>query len=125
VALGRGKILEPVGKLTIEEYAKTLEQTYAGVSLMVSPHPSYPPLEMAVFGVKVITNTYANKDLSEFSYNITSISEASPFHIANCLEDLCNQYDGKGSTDIKTTPAYCNGKDNFPFIKDLNAELFL
>ncbi|MDD3415385.1 MAG: glycosyltransferase [Lachnospiraceae bacterium] len=125
VALGRGKMLEPVGKLSIEKYAKTLEETYAGVSLMVSPHPSYPPLEMAVFGVKVITNTYANKDLSEFSFNVSSISEASPFHIANCLEDLCNRYDGKGTIDTKTNAAYCNGKDSFPFIKELNAELFL
>lgn len=41
--------------------------TYAGISLMSSPHPSYPPLEMSVFGIKVITNNYSNKDLSSLT----------------------------------------------------------
>ena len=61
VYLGEGMYLESVGKLTIEEYAKVLRESYAGVSLMVSPHPSYPPLEMSVFDVKVVTNGYRNK----------------------------------------------------------------
>ena len=38
----RDKRLISVGKLSIENYASLLKETYAGVSLMVSPHPSYP-----------------------------------------------------------------------------------
>ena len=30
---------------------------------MLSPHPSYPPLEMAEAGVTTITNCYGGKDL--------------------------------------------------------------
>ena len=67
-----------VGKLTLQEYAKTLEESYAGISLMASPHPSYPPLEMSVFGVKVITNTFANKDLKDFNSNIVSLNNIVP-----------------------------------------------
>ena len=39
---------------------------------MVSPHPSYPPLEMAAAGLLVLSNTYANKDLSKLHDNIRS-----------------------------------------------------
>ena len=35
-----------------------------GISLMVSPHPSYPPLEMAHLGMLVLTNGFGAKDLS-------------------------------------------------------------
>ena len=97
IDLGNGMYIQSVGKLSLEEYAKLMLETYAGVSLMVSPHPSYPPLEMAIFGVKVITNCYANKDLSTFSDNIVSLASASPENIAQSLCTLCNQYNGEGT----------------------------
>jgi hypothetical protein len=73
IAFANGVVIRSCGKLTLEEYADMLKRAYAGISLMVSPHPSYPPLEMAAFGVKVITNKFANKDLGIFSDNIISI----------------------------------------------------
>ena len=92
VELGEKLYLESVGKLTLEEYAKILQESYAGISLMVSPHPSYPPLEMAVFDVQVITNSYSNKDMSYFSQNIHSVDNMDPVQIANVLKKICSQY---------------------------------
>lgn len=96
VELGKGVFLKSVGKLTIEEYANVMLETYAGISLMVSPHPSYPPLEMSTFGIKTITNCYGNKDLSSFNDNIISLKSAAPVNIAKHLCEICDAYDGKG-----------------------------
>jgi hypothetical protein len=63
-----------------------------GISLMVSPHPSYPPLEMSRFGVKTITNTYANKDLSSFNENIVSLDVCNGETIAAKLFELAASY---------------------------------
>ncbi len=87
VDLGRGLYLESVGKLSLKESAEMLSESFAGISLMVSPHPSYPPLEMATFDVKVITNSYANKDMTSFSPNITSVDRVSPTKIARELKE--------------------------------------
>lgn len=96
VELGKGVFLKSVGKLSIEEYANVMLETYAGISLMVSPHPSYPPLEMSTFGIKTITNCYGNKDLSSFNDNIISLKSAAPVNIAKHLCEICDAYDGKG-----------------------------
>ncbi len=61
--LADGLVLKSLGKLSLERYAATLELAHAGVALMASPHPSYPPLEMAAFGLYTITNAFANKNL--------------------------------------------------------------
>ena len=92
IPLGNQMALKSVGKLSLEQYAALLAETYAGVSLMVSPHPSYPPLEMAMFGIKTVTNTYANKDLSSFSENIFSVDSCTPERIAECLTEICQGY---------------------------------
>ena len=96
VDLGGGIVLHSVGKLSLEEYAKLMLETYAGISLMVSPHPSYPPLEMAAFGIRTITNCYSNKDLASFSENIISLQSCSPLDIANKLCGICLGYTGYG-----------------------------
>ncbi len=87
-----------LGKLSLEEYAQIMLETYAGISLMVSPHPSYPPLEMSTFGIKTITNCYSNKDLSCFNENITSLKACSSSAIAEKLNELCENYSEIGNT---------------------------
>ncbi len=119
VELGRGRYLKSAGKLSIDQYAQVLKETYAGISLMVSPHPSYPPLEMAVFGVRVITNKYANKDLASFHQNIVSLDETSPHSIAEALVKLCQEYTEEREITNKTNVAYCTGKNVFPFMDEL------
>lgn len=61
IPLGNGHRLVSLGKLGLQDYGQLLRETAVGLSLMISPHPSYPPLEMAHFGVRVVTNGYANK----------------------------------------------------------------
>ncbi len=122
VDLGRGKELVSVGKLTIEQYAQTMLDTYAGISLMSSPHPSYPPLEMSVFGIKVITNNYSNKDLSSFNSNITSVASASPSVIAAKLNEICDGYSKE--VEIKNeNPDYIENTHVFDLISDIIKEL--
>lgn len=60
------------GRLSLAEYGDYLSRARIGLSLMVSPHPSYPPLEMAAAGLLVLTNEYENKDLSELHDNLRS-----------------------------------------------------
>jgi len=75
-----------LGKLPLSEYADLLSRAAIGVSLMVSPHPSYPPLEMSFAGCITITNCYENKNLSLNNDNILSIEELSPERLALELE---------------------------------------
>ena len=75
-------VVRALGKLSIEQYADLLSTSAIGISLMVSPHPSYPPLEMDAFGMSVITNRFANKDLSASHDNIASLEAMTPESIA-------------------------------------------
>ena len=47
VALGRGAVLRPAEWVNLERYARQMRESDILLSLMLSPHPSYPPLEMA------------------------------------------------------------------------------
>ena len=53
------------------DYAALVRNTDIGLSLMYSPHPSYPPLDLAASGAVVVTNQYGNKkSLDAYSRNI-------------------------------------------------------
>lgn len=110
--------LRSVGKLSLEEYSKMLLGSYAGISLMVSPHPSYPPLEMATFGIKTITNCYGKKDLAKFNKNICSIQSCEPRMICQTLKAICEVYDGTG--EILRNEAYAEGASPF---EQISAEM--
>lgn len=118
IPLENGTCIHSVGKLSIEDYAQLLLQSYAGISLMVSPHPSYPPLEMSVFGVKVITNTYHNKDLSLFNKNIISMQQVNLDSVSLKLQELCDDYMIEQELSIDND-GYCNTIDIFPFMNDI------
>ncbi|SDK19177.1 hypothetical protein SAMN04487784_1432 [Stenotrophomonas pavanii] len=77
--------LKALGKLNIDAYAELLSTSALGLSLMVSPHPSYPPLEMAAFGMGVVTNRYDNKRLDETTENIVSLESMTPEAICAAL----------------------------------------
>ncbi len=54
-----------------DEYAQLVRQMDLGLSLMYTPHPSYPPLDLAASGSIAVTNRYANKqNLDTYSKNI-------------------------------------------------------
>ncbi|GLO04313.1 TPA: rhamnan synthesis F family protein [Pseudomonas putida] len=73
-----------LGKVSLEEYANLLAKSSIGISLMVSPHPSYPPFEMLASGLKTYTNTYDNKLEICDSENL-HMGSGSPNDIANFL----------------------------------------
>jgi hypothetical protein len=74
------------GKVSLEEYSALLSRASVGISLMVSPHPSYPPLEMAMAGLLTITNRFEEKDLSVYSDAIINLDTISPEGIAARIE---------------------------------------
>ena len=54
-----------------KEYTEFLRTVDLGLSLMYTPHPSYPPLDLASSGSVVVTNVFANKSsLDQYSKNI-------------------------------------------------------
>lgn len=53
------------------EYADLAGTIDLGLSLMYTPHPSYPPLDLVASGAVVVTNRFANKQsLSHYSANL-------------------------------------------------------
>lgn len=117
--------LVSVGKLSLDAYAHTMEESYLGISLMVSPHPSYPPLEMSSFGVKTITNKYENKDLSKFNDNIISVDSCNPALITKELKKYVDNFDKYSKTAKKCiNKNYINSANQFePIIKDIEKNL--
>lgn len=84
IHLGNDVFLRSAGKLSMTEYAETLRGSDIGLSLMLSPHPSYPPFEMAASGLTVVTNDFGTKHMG-FSENFLT-PEASPEEIAQALK---------------------------------------
>ncbi|MCV3216727.1 hypothetical protein OGM63_25020 [Plectonema radiosum NIES-515] len=57
--------------LTWSEYAKFIRSVDLGLCLMYTPHPSYPPLDLAASGSVVVTNRFGlKKELDIYSKNI-------------------------------------------------------
>ncbi|MFV2044511.1 MAG: class I SAM-dependent methyltransferase [Anaerolineales bacterium] len=53
------------------DYAALVRTVDLGLCLMLSPHPSYPPLDLAASGAVVVTNRFRNKhNLTRYSPNI-------------------------------------------------------
>lgn len=92
IEVAGGVAIHCAGKLSLEAYAAMLADSYLGISIMASPHPSYPPLEMSSFGVKAITNCFANKNLAGFNDNLVSLPRCSPRDIAAEMARLCAVY---------------------------------
>lgn len=83
IDLGSGVLMRSAGKMSLEAYAATLRDCDIGLSLMLSPHPSYPPFEMAASGLSVVTNTFSAKTMA-FSTNFIAAG-AGPNQIADAL----------------------------------------
>ncbi len=59
-----------LGKLSWGEYVSFLQKVDLALSLMYTPHPSYPPFDVAASGGVVVTNKYLNKIELPQSQNI-------------------------------------------------------
>jgi hypothetical protein len=79
------------------DYVNFLQDMDAGFSLMYTPHPSYPPLDLAAIGVPVLTNTFEIKtDLKMYSENIickdlNTVSMLQGFQELTSLADNINE----------------------------------
>ena len=74
VQLGNGHRLVSLGKIPWDDYPEFLAGVDIGVSLMLSPHPSHPPIEMAAAGARVVTNRFLTKDLSALGGGVISVA---------------------------------------------------
>ena len=126
IKLGNDISITVKGKVTMEEYASTLLESAIGISLMISPHPSYPPLEMAAFDIGVITNKFFTKNLSDYHDNFFSLENINPENIALLLADLCKKFEEKENCFANKNFRninFLNGKNSFGFITDLKYHL--
>ncbi|WP_439668162.1 Glycosyltransferase [Cupriavidus necator] len=74
IQLECGAVVRNLGKLSLDEYDEVKRKTDLALSLMMAPHPSYPPLEFALAGAAVVTTAYGPKrDLSAYSPNIVCV----------------------------------------------------
>lgn len=61
-------------KLPWSKYAELMSEMDLGLSLMDTPHPSYPPLDLAASGAVVVTNTHGPKtSMEQWSRNILAV----------------------------------------------------
>lgn len=111
VQIGNDLQVRSLGKLSLDQYADIMLESYAAISLMVSPHPSYPPLEMSTFGIKTITNCFGNKDLNGFNENIISVPHCAPKEIGKALVKVCMQYPQQ--PDMTINEQFCSSQNEF------------
>ncbi len=73
-----GRSLRLMPRTSQAEYASLLRSADAGLSLMYTPHPSLPPIEMAAAGMPTVTNTYENKDAAALTGISANLIAAEP-----------------------------------------------
>lgn len=125
IPFGGGRTVRSLGKLSLEGYAELMRTTAVGLSLMASPHPSYPPLEMAHFGLLTITNEYANKNLATAHDNFLSIPDIDAPTIAAALAEACARFEATpdiGWQGRSHVPSYLDPTP-WAFIDELSADL--
>ena len=94
------------GKVSLETYADHLSRASVGISLMISPHPSYPPLEMAAAGMWTITNSYPGKDLRLRFPNIVSLPGCGPDVLSDAIEQAVEAMEPKIGVVVGRVPAW-------------------
>lgn len=121
IELAPGLRLQALGKLSLEDYAALLTTSSIGLSFMVSPHPSFPPLEMAHLGLRVLTNAFDGKDLATWHENIESIEVTGAGQLGRAIADLCARLEedpqlgqrGRSLRDLASSI-----EPQFPFAED-------
>ncbi len=126
IDVGGGVVVTSRGKLSLDDYGRLLAESAIGISLMVSPHPSYPPLEMAQFGMLVLTNRFGGKDLATWHTNIESLDDESADGLARQLSHMCRRFEadpGRTAKGHSNRPEYVSDDPQFPFAAEVAAQL--
>lgn len=121
IALANGRQVRRLGKLSLSDYGKMLRETAVGVSLQASPHPSYPPLEMAHFGILTVTNSYTSKDLGRAHDNIISIPTLDPMMLGGAVAIACARFEEDPKAGAKAashSPAFLS-TEPLPIVNQL------
>lgn len=87
LSLPRGAQPHFPGPMAWPDYAAFVRRMDVGLSLMYTPHPSYPPLDLAASGAVVVTNRFGRKrDLDRYSANIIC-ADADVASLVSALRD--------------------------------------
>lgn len=97
------QLVRTPGVLGWDDYLALLATAHLGVSLMTSPHPSYPPLEMAASGLVVVTNRWGPKDLGVLSQRFVSC-EPTATDVARALAEAEARHAQGGDPALDLTP---------------------
>ena len=73
-----GLHFELMPKTDLQEYIRLMPSYDVGLSLMLTPHPSLVPLEMAAAGMWTVTNTLANKTAERLQAISTNLIGVEP-----------------------------------------------
>jgi hypothetical protein len=79
---------------------------------------------MAHFGLLTLTNSYANKNLSQYHDNIFSLEKLTPSTISNGLISMTKKFSDNPTTGImgkSHMPYYCQDLPQFPFLDEFTA----
>lgn len=95
IRLTRDVVLEMMPKTDLQTYTQRLPHHDVGLSLMLTPHPSLVPLEMASAGMWTVTNTFENKtaeSLRDISTNLIPVEPTLEGVVAG-LKDAISRVD--------------------------------
>ncbi len=81
-----GYAAKNMGQMSWQEYGNFLKDMDLAVSLMYTPHPSYPPFDVACSGGVVVSNKCANKEFFEQCKNVI-LSDLKEDRFMNSLEE--------------------------------------
>jgi hypothetical protein len=82
--------------LSWQSYAALVRRMDLGLCLMYTPHPSYPPLDLATSGAVAVTNTFVGKhDLGRYSENILCAEPTVPSLVRALAEGAALARDGE------------------------------
>ena len=99
-----------------------MRESAVGLSLMISPHPSYPPLDMAHLGRLVVTNRFGAMDLSTSHENIRSLRVLTADGIATALRTATTAFEADpaaGDRGRPLRPDFLANGPAFPFAAEL------
>ena len=102
-----GLRFELVPKTSLQEYIRMMPSYDVGLSLMLTPHPSLVPIEMAAAGMWTVTNTLANKT-SERLRAISTNLIGTPPTVGGIVDGLVQAMARVGETDERLAGARVN-----------------
>lgn len=111
----RCRAIEVLGRLSLDEYREHLAKAKLGVCIMISPHPSYPPLEMAAGGMRVLTNSHDSKNLAFIHENIESFNTFIPSSLADRLKAMALETKAPGKALVDW---FFDGQNNLDEVAD-------